>query len=35
MRDNSEEKHCISFPTREAQPATKPGEAYVEEEKGA
>ena len=30
MRDNSDEKHYISFPTREAQPATKPAEAHME-----
>ena len=35
IRDNSDEKPCISFSAREAQPATKPAEAHVEEEKGA
>ena len=35
MRDDSEEKPCISFLAREVQPAAKPAKARVEEEKGA
>ena len=35
VRDNSNEKPCISFPAREVQPATKSAKARVEEEKGA
>ena len=35
VRDNSEEKPCISFSAREVQPTTKPTKAQVEEEKGA
>ena len=34
MRDDSDEKPCISFLAREVQPATKPTKARVEEEKG-
>ena len=34
MRDDSDEKLCISFSAREVQPATKPAKARVEEEKG-
>ena len=35
VRDDSDEKHCISFSTREVQPATKPAKPQVEEGKGA
>ena len=35
MREDSDEKPCISFLAREVQPATKPAKARVEEEKGA
>ena len=35
MRDDSDEKPCISFLAREVQPAVKPAKARVEEEKGA
>ena len=35
MRDDSDEKLCISFLAREVQPAAKPAKARVEEEKGA
>ena len=35
MRGYSVKKLCISFLAREVQPATKPAEARVEEEKGA
>ena len=35
VRDDSDEKPCISFLAREVQPATKPAKARVEEEKGA
>ena len=34
MRDDSDEKPCISFLAREVQPAAKPAKARVEEEKG-
>ena len=34
MRDDSNEKPCISFLAREVQPAAKPAKARVEEEKG-
>ena len=34
VRNDSDEKPCISFSTREVQPATKPAKARVEEEKG-
>ena len=34
MRDDSDEKSCISFMAREVQPAAKPAKARVEE-KGA
>ena len=35
MRDDSDEKSCISFSAREVHPAIKPANARVEEEKGA
>ena len=35
MRDDSDEKPCISFLAREVQPAAKLAKARVEEEKGA
>ena len=35
MRDDSDEKPCISFLAREIQPAAKPAKARVEKEKGA
>ena len=35
MRDDSDEKPCISFLAREVQPEAKPAKARVEEEKGA
>ena len=35
VRDDSDEKPCISFLAREVQPAAKPTKARVEEEKGA
>ena len=35
VRDDSDEKPCISFLAREVQPAAKPAKARVEEEKGA
>ena len=35
VRDDSDEKPCISFLAREVQPAAKPVKARVEEEKGA
>ena len=35
MRDDSDEKPCISFSTREVQSATKSAKAQVEEKKGA
>ena len=35
VRDDSNEKPCISFLAREVQPAAKPAKARVEEEKGA
>ena len=35
VRDDSEEKPCISFLVREVHPAAKPAKARVEEEKGA
>ena len=35
MRDDSDEKPCISFLAREVQPAAKPAKARVEKEKGA
>ena len=35
VRDDSDEKLCISFLAREVQPAAKPVKARVEEEKGA
>ena len=35
MRDDSDEKPCISFLARGAQPAAKPAKALVEEEKRA
>ena len=35
MRDDSDEKPCISLLAREVQPAAKPTKARVEEEKGA
>ena len=34
MRDNSNEKPCISFSAREVQPEIKPAEARVQKEKG-
>ena len=34
VRDNFDEKPCISFLAREVQPATKPAKARVKEEKG-
>ena len=34
MRDESDEKPCISFSAREVQPATKSAKPQVEEEKG-
>ena len=34
MRDDSDEKPCISFSAREVQPATKPTKTQVEEDKG-
>ena len=34
VRDDSDETPCISFLAREVQPATKPAEAQVEEDKG-
>ena len=34
MRDDSDEKLCISFLAREVQSAAKPAKARVEEEKG-
>ena len=35
LRDDSDEKPCISFLAREVQPAAKPAKARVEKEKGA
>ena len=35
VRDDSDEKLCISFLAREVQPAAKPAKSRVEEEKGA
>ena len=35
MRDDSDEKPCISFLVREVQSVVKPAKARVEEEKGA
>ena len=35
VRDDSDEKSCISFLAREVQPAAKPAKARVEEKKGA
>ena len=35
VRDDSDEKPCISFLAREVQPEAKPAKARVEEEKGA
>ena len=35
VRDNSDEKPCISFLEREVQPAAEPAKARVEEKKGA
>ena len=35
LRDDSDEKPCISFSVREVQHAAKPAKARVEEEKGA
>ena len=35
VRDDSDEKPCISFLAREVQPGAKPAKARVEEEKGA
>ena len=35
VRDDSDEKTCISFLAREVQPAAKPAKARVEEEMGA
>ena len=35
MRDDSDEKPCVSFSAREVPPVTKPAKARLEEEKGA